>query len=430
VSTIASERRPFAAPAVAGVDEIRAQFPSMERRHEGFPVAYLDGPGGTQVPRHVVDRMADYLLHHNANTHWRYPTSAETDELINDARRALADLVNGAPDEIAFGANMTTITFHVARALGRGWGPNDEILLTELDHHANVAPWRALEKERGVRIQMARMRTEDGTLDLEDFERKLSPRTRLVAVVAASNALGTIVDIPRIAAMARAKGALVFVDAVHFAPHSLVDVKALDCDLLAMSAYKFYGPHIGVLWGKRDLIERLDVPKLAPAPEESPERLETGTQNHEGIVGAGAAVDWLASLVRKEEGERKEETSNRRVALGSVLAELHERGAKLFAQLWNGLGDIKGVQRFGLPPDGRRTPTLSFRVKGATSDDVAVGLAKRGLFVSHGDFYAATIIERLGGWPDGVVRVGCSAYSTESEIARVVESVERVSQHA
>ena len=430
MSTIASERRPFAAPAVAGVDEIRAQFPSMERRHEGFPVAYLDGPGGTQVPRHVVDRMADYLLHHNANTHWRYPTSAETDELINDARRALADLVNGAPDEIAFGANMTTITFHVARALGRGWGPNDEILLTELDHHANVAPWRALEKERGVRIQMARMRTEDGTLDLEDFERKLSPRTRLVAVVAASNALGTIVDIPRIAAMARAKGALVFVDAVHFAPHSLVDVKALNCDMLACSAYKFYGPHIGVFWGKRDLIERLDIPKLAPAPEESPERLETGTQNHEGIVGAGAAVDWLASLTRKEEGGRREEAAHRRAAVAAVLHELHDRGAKLFTQLWNGLGEIKGVQRFGLAPGKPRTPTLSFRVKGVTSDDVAVALAKRGLFVSHGDFYAATIIERLGGWPDGVVRVGCSAYSTESEIVRVVESVERVARRA
>jgi selenocysteine lyase/cysteine desulfurase len=199
------------------------------------------------------------------------------------------------------------------------------------------------------------------------------------------------------------------------------------------------------------LIERLDVPKLAPAPEESPERLETGTQNHEGIVGAGAAVDWLASLVGKEEGGRREEeggrreeeggrreeeggrreaASDRRVALGSVLAELHKRGAMLFAQLWNGLGDITGVQRFGLPPDGRRTPTLSFRVKGVSSDDVAVALAQRGLFVSHGDFYAATIIERLGGWPDGVVRVGCSAYSTESEIARVVESMERVSQHA
>jgi cysteine desulfurase family protein (TIGR01976 family) len=323
---------------------------------------------------------------------------------------------------------MTTITFHVARALGRGWGPSDEILLTELDHHANVAPWRALEKERGVKIVMARMRTEDGTLDLEDFERKLSPRTRLVAVVAASNALGTIVDIPRIAAMARAKGALVFVDAVHFAPHSLVDVKAMDCDLLAMSAYKFYGPHIGVLWGKRDLIERLDVPKLAPAPEESPERLETGTQNHEGIVGAGAAVDWLASLADGSTADRGPRTADRRPQLKAALGALHERGTKLFAQLWNGLGDIKGVQRFGLPPDGRRTPTLSFRVKGATSDDVAIALAKRGLFVSHGDFYAATIIERLGGWPDGVVRVGCSVYTTESEIQRVVEAVDRISK--
>jgi cysteine desulfurase family protein (TIGR01976 family) len=419
--TATKTRRP--APkksAVTGVEAIRSQFPSMKRRHNGKPVAYLDGPGGTQVPRHVVERMDDYLYHHNANTHWKYPTSAETDEMIVDARQALADFVNGRPDEIAFGANMTTLTFHVARAMGRGWGPNDEILLTELDHHGNVAPWTALAKDRGVKIVMARMRTEDGTLDLDDVEKKLSSRTKLVAVVAASNALGTIVDVNRVAAMARAKQATVFVDAVHYAPHELVDVKALDADFLAMSAYKFYGPHIGVLWGKRELIEKLDVPKLAPAPEESPERLETGTQNHEGIVGAGAAVDWLASLGKA--GPRRQ-TRDRRPQLKAAMDGLHERGAELFARLWNGLGENKKVERFGLPPGARRTPTLSYRVKGVTADDVAVALAKRGLFVSHGDFYAATIIERLGALPDGIVRVGCSAYTTASEIDRVVEAV-------
>lgn len=414
--TTAARPRAAGAPVspVASVETIRSQFPSMQRRHNGHTVAYLDGPGGTQVPRHVVDRMAEYLYHHNANTHWKYPTSEETDDLILDARRALADFMNGSPDEIAFGANMTTLTFHIARGLGRGWGPKDEIVLTELDHHGNVAPWRALEKERGVKIVMARMRTEDGTLDYDDLEKKITANTRLVACVAASNALGTIVDIPRVAAMARAKKALLFVDAVHFAPHELVDVKAMGCDLLGCSAYKFYGPHIGVVWGKRELIETLDVPKLAPAPDESPERLETGTQNHEGIVGAGAAVDWMASL-----GAGK----NRRDALASSLAELHERGAEIFEQLWTGLGAIKGVTRFGLPPGSRRTPTLSFRMDNVTSDDVAVALAERGLFVSHGDFYAATIIERLGNWPDGVVRVGCSAYTTADEIGRVVDAV-------
>ena len=421
-TTAAKPRAGNTAPSVvASVDDIRSHFPAMQRRHNGHPVAYLDGPGGTQVPRQVGDRVADYLYHHNANTHWKYPTSAETDAMILDARRALADFVNGSADEIAFGANMTTLTFHVARGLGRSWGPKDEVVITELDHHANVAPWRALEKERGVKVVMARMRTEDGTLDLDDLERKITANTRLVACVAASNALGTIVDIPRVAAMAHARKALLFVDAVHFAPHELVDVKAMNADFLTCSAYKFYGPHIGVIWGKRDLMEQLDVPRLAPAPEEAPERLETGTQNHEGIVGAGAAVDWIASLAAGKE---------RRAALSAALTELHHRGAAMFEQLWAGLGDIRGVTRFGLPPGARRTPTIAFRVNGVTSDDVAVELAKRGLFVSHGDFYAATIIERLGNWPDGVVRVGCSAYTTVSEIERAVSGVESLARKA
>jgi cysteine desulfurase family protein (TIGR01976 family) len=362
--------------------------------------------------------MADYLFCHNANTHWKYPTSAETDAMIMDARRALADFVNGAPEEIAFGANMTTLAFHVARALGRGWGPNDEVLVTELDHHANVAPWRALETERGVRVVTALMRPEDGTLDLDDVERKLTRRTRLVAVGAASNALGTVVDVARVAAMARARRALLFVDAVHYAAHRAPDARAMHCDVLALSAYKFYGPHVGVLWCRRDLLEGLDVPRLAPAPDEAPERLETGTQNHEGIVGASAAVDWLASLA----GAGAVPPA-RRSAVVESLDTLHERGAALFALLWDGLGQIRGVRRFGPPPGAPRTPTLSFRLDGLSSDDVAIALADRGLFVSHGDFYAATVIERLGGWPDGVVRVGCSAYTTEAEIERVVEAV-------
>ncbi len=279
-----------------------------------------------------------------------------------------------------------------------------------------MAPWRALERERGVNIIVARMRPEDGSLDLDDLERKIGKRTRLLAIGAASNALGTMVDIPRAAAMARARGALVFVDAVHYAPHMLVDVQKLDCDFLACSAYKFYGPHIGVLWGKRDLIERLDVPKLQPAPEESPERLETGTQNHEGILGAGAAVDYLASLAGSDR-------SDRRAALAATFRAVHERGAELFRHLWTGLGEIPRVQRFGLPPGQRRSPTLSFRVPGMSSDDIAIALAERGLFVSHGDFYAATVIERLGVGADGVVRIGCSIYTTQDEIERVIAGV-------
>jgi cysteine desulfurase family protein (TIGR01976 family) len=411
-----SETRVMSEFAVADVDAIRASFPAMLRRHQGHPVAYLDGPGGTQVPTVVGNSMTEYLYHHNANTHWNYPTSAETDAMILDARRSLASFVNGAPDEIVFGANMTSLTFHLARALGRGWDETDEVVVTELDHHANVAPWRALERERGVRVQSARMRAEDGTLDMADLERKIGKGTRLVAIGAASNALGTIVDVPRVAAMARAYGALVFVDAVHYAPHELVDVRRLDCDFLACSAYKFYGPHIGVLWGKKTLLERLDVPKLDPAPEESPERLETGTQNHEGIVGAGEAVRFLAAL-SLDGGQ------DTRSALQRTYEVLHERGSALFRQLWDGLGAVQSVQRFGLPPESRRTPTLSFRVRHKSSDDVAVALAERGLFASHGDFYAATVIERLGVGPQGVVRVGCSAYTTAEEIERVIDAV-------
>ena len=409
----------IASDAAARVEQIRSHFPALQRTHGGHPVAYLDGPGGTQVPQRVVDAMSDYLLQHNANTHWQYPTSAETDEMITAARAALAEFVNGAPEEIAFGANMTTLTFHLGRALGRACKNGDEIVVTELDHHANVAPWRALERERGVRVVAARMRPEDGTLDIADLEAKIGDRTRLVAIGAASNALGTMTDLRPAIARARKVGALVFVDAVHYAPHALVDVKALGCDFLALSAYKFYGPHIGVLWGRRELIERLDVPKLAPAPEESPERLETGTQNHEGIVGAGAAVDYLASLT----GGRG---ADRRSSLEVVFRTLHHRSAALFRQLWDGLGEIPRVRRYGPEPDHPRSPTLSFTVAGRRSDDVAVALARKGLFVSHGDFYAATVIERLGVGDDGIVRVGCSVYNDESEIARVVTAVRSI----
>ena len=408
-------------PRAASVADIRRDFPAMERRHNGHPVAYLDGPGGTQVPRIVADRMTEYLYHHNANTHWRYPTSWETDVMIREARVAIAELLNGAPEEIVFGANMTSLTFHLARALGRGWDETNEIVTTELDHHANVAPWRAIERERGVVIRVARMRPEDGSLDLEDLERKIGPKTALVAIGAASNALGTLVDVPRVAAMARAHGALLFVDAVHYAPHALVDVQALGADFLACSAYKFYGPHIGVLWGRRHLLERLDVPKLDPAPDEAPERLETGTQTHEGIVGAGAAVEWLASLNRSALGPSK------RDALAAVYRELHERSLALFGQLWEGLEGKRRVRRFGLRPGNPRTATLAFKIDGVSSDDVAIAFAERGLFVSHGDFYAATVIERLGVGGDGVVRVGCSAYTTEDEIARVIAAVEEIS---
>jgi len=280
----------------ATTEQIRARFPSMLRVHNGHPVAYFDGPGGTQVPKSVVDAMSDYLLNHNANTHWVYPTSVETDLLLDSARLATADFLNAKASEVAFGNNMTTLTFHLARALSAWWGPGDEIVITDLDHHANVSPWLRLIGERGVTVKSVEVNLRTGQLDFASLSEAITPRTKLLAIGAGSNAIGTISDVARAGAMAHRAGALVFVDAVHYAPHALVDVQAMDCDFLACSSYKFYGPHAGVLFGRQALIEALNVPRLDPAPDWSPERLETGTQNHEGIIGTGAAVDFLASL--------------------------------------------------------------------------------------------------------------------------------------
>jgi cysteine desulfurase family protein (TIGR01976 family) len=403
-----------ATPAVHDVDRIRAAFPALARRHGGASVAYFDGPGGTQVPDVVVRAMTDYLLHHNANTHWRYPTSEETDAALASARGWLGALLGAAPDEIAFGANMTTLTFHVARALGRAWGAGDEIIVTELDHHANIAPWQALARERGATVRTARMVPRSGEVDWADLERLVTPRTKLLAIGAASNALGTITDVHRAGELVHQVGGLLFVDAVHYAPHLLVDVAALGCDLLACSAYKFYGPHIGVLYGRRPLIEALDVPKLLPAPNESPERLETGTQNHEGIVGAARSVEFLAALSGLPEP---------RSALEATYAALHVRGHQLLEQLWNGLSAMPRLTVYGPPPNRPRTPTLSFSLDGHDPGDVAAALAARGVFVSHGDFYATTVIERLGRAPAGLVRAGCACYTTTEEVARLVDGV-------
>ena len=396
------------------LEEIRRHFPALARAHNGYRVAYFDGPGGTQVPRAVVEAMNDYLYHHNANTHWAYPTSEETDAIIDSARSVLADFLNANPTEIAFGANMTTLTFHLARALGRGYGRNDEILVTELDHHANIAPWHALEKEGGVKVRMVRMIPETGELDWDDFSRQLSRRTKLVAIGAASNALGTINDVRRAAKMARSLGAQIFVDAVHYAPHGLIDVRDWDCDFLACSAYKFYGPHIGILYGQHELLGSLNFPKLIPAPDSAPERAETGTQNHEGIAGAAAAVDFIASLAPG---------ATRRERLRAAFQQLHERGDALVTQLWNGLREMERVRLYGPPPGNTRTPTIAFTVNGLPSIDVAKKLAEGGIFLSHGDFYAMTVVERLGQMPHGLVRAGCACHTTSQEVDRLLAGV-------
>ncbi len=402
---------------VAPLEQIRARFPALERVHEGRHVAYFDGPGGTQVPKSVVDAMRDYLLHHNANTDWAYPTSAETDALIAASRAALADFLNADASEIAFGNNMTTLTFHLARSLGAAWGPGDEIVITDLDHHANVAPWRRLEHERGVTIKRVGVDLERGQLDWESLKSALGPRTKLLAIGAASNALGTINDVTRAGRLAHDVGATVFVDAVHYAPHALVDVRAMDCDFLACSPYKFYGPHTGVLFGKKRFIEALDVPRLDPAHNNSPDRLETGTLNHEGMMGAAAAVDFFASLSTG---------GTRRKRLETAFAGLHARGQELVERLWSGLSAIKGVTVYGPTPDQPRTPTVSFTMRGRGSREIAEHLAKRALFVSHGDFYAATIVELLGHAEDGLLRVGCACYTSPEEVERLIAGVEEI----
>jgi cysteine desulfurase family protein (TIGR01976 family) len=397
------------------IEQIRSRFTALSRNHGGRPVAYFDGPGGTQVPEEVVTAVSDYLRHHNANTHWHYPTSSETDALLLDARRVAATFLNARPEEIAFGANMTTLTFHLARALGRGWRAGDEIVITELDHHANVAPWQALARERGIKLVTIPMNPRTGQIEFD--EAMITERCRLLAIGAASNALGTVSDLRVPIAAAKAVDALVMIDAVHYAPHFLVDVAALQCDFLACSAYKFYGPHVGILYARQPLLDSLDVPRLDPAPSKGPERLETGTLNHEGIVGSAAAIRFLASLGAG--GELRQQ-------LQSAYRGLHERAQHQVGRLWHGLTDIPRVRCYGPDPTRPRTPTVSFTVDGVAADEVATRLAAHGVFVSHGDFYAQTVVERLGLADQGLVRAGCACYTTDEEIDALLLGVRAI----
>ncbi|HEU4509982.1 MAG TPA: cysteine desulfurase-like protein [Pyrinomonadaceae bacterium] len=403
---------------VASIAEIRSHFPALERVHNGYPAAYFDGPGGTQVPRYVVEKMADYLYHHNANTHWNYPTSAETDAALEHAREVCAQFLNASPSEIAFGHNMTTLTLHLSRALGLNYSTGDEIVVTELDHHANIDPWRRLAVERGVTIRTVKVHTESGQLNWDDLERFVGPKTKILAIGAASNALGTINDLPRAVELAHSAGALVFVDAVHYAPHALIDVQKLDCDFLSMSAYKFYGPHAGVLYAKQALYEQIDFARLVPAPDYAPENAETGTQNHEGMVGTAAAVEFLALLG----GE-----SDLRESLGAAFREIHLRNMQLFDRLWRALREMPKVTLYGPPPDLARTPTLAFTIAGLASSEAARRLSEKGLFLSHGDFYAATLVERLRLGDEGLIRAGCACYTTAEEIDRLIDAVSEIS---
>jgi cysteine desulfurase family protein (TIGR01976 family) len=400
---------------------IRAQFPALAQEVNGHPAVFFDGPGGTQVPQRVIDAVADYLIHHNANTHGAFATSRRTDETIDAARAAMADFLGCAADEVVFGPNMTTLTFAISRAFGRDIRPGDKIVLTRLDHDANVAPWKALE-EQGAIIRMVDIDTEECTLDMADMARAIGPRTKLVAVGYASNAVGTINDVATITRMAHAVGALVYIDAVHYAPHGPIDVRALDCDFLACSPYKFFAPHMGVLYGKREHLARLRPYKVRPASDDVPDRWETGTKNHEGLAGVTAAIEYLAEL-----GQRIKPATTRRAALVQAMEAIkaYERG--LSEQLIAGLLAIPGLTFYGISDPARfdmRTPTVAVRLAGRTPRELADALGRRGIFCWDGNYYAINLTERLGVESDGgMLRIGLVHYNTAEEIELLLEAL-------
>ena len=418
---------PTAATETLALDltRVRSQFPSLSQTVAGQPAVFLDGPGGTQVPQRVIDAISDYLKNSNANTCGAYATSRRTDAVIAGARAAMADLFACDPDEVVFGPNMTTLTFALSRSLGRELGPGDEILLTHLDHDANVSPWRALE-ERGVTIRFVDVNQEDCTLNMADLAQKLNSRTRVVAVGYASNAVGTINDVREIVRLAHQKGALAYIDAVHYAPHGPIDVRALDCDFLVCSSYKFFGPHMGILYGKREHWQRLQPYKLRANTNAVPNRWEWGTLNHECIAGIAACVEYLADLGRQVEPS----VSTRRAALLAAYSAIqqHERG--LVEMLIGGLLALPGLKFYGISDVAkldRRCPTVAVRITGHTPLDLATRLGERGIFTWDGNYYALNLTERLDVEKDGgFLRIGLAHYNTAAEVQRLLQGLREI----
>lgn len=388
-------------------------------------MTFFDGPGGTQVPQSVIEAMSNYLIKSNANAHGAFATSVRTDALIASARAASADFLGCDEDEVVFGANMTTLTFALSRAIARQLQPGDEIVVTRLDHYANVSPWQALE-DRGIVVRMADLNLDNCTLDLTDMERQINERTRLIAVGYASNAVGTINDVAAVVRLARAVGAMVFVDAVHYAPHGPIDVKALDCDFLACSAYKFFGPHVGILYGKREHLARLNPFKLKPAPNSIPYCWETGTLNHEGLAGVLATIDYLAQLGRCVDAS----LTNRRAALVAAMTACQEYERELSELLIDGLLQIPSLKIYGIIDPAQfawRTPTFGVRLTGQTAEKVAKALGDRNIFTWHGNFYALGLTEKLGiENAGGLLRIGLVHYNTNEEIQRLLRTLNSV----
>jgi cysteine desulfurase family protein (TIGR01976 family) len=400
------------------VQSVREQFPALSRTYNGRGVVYFDGPGGSQVARQAIDAMSGYMERGGANLHGVFPTSTETEEILSQTRRAAADFLGAGPDEISFGANMTTLTFAISRALASEWDEGSEIVVTELDHRANVDPWLIAATERGTRVRWVRVDPETLTLDQDDLERNINERTKLVAVGLASNAVGTLSEVAAISERAHGVGAIVAVDAVHAAPHIPIDRNAIGADVITCSAYKFFGPHVGVTAIKRDLFEKMDVYRLDPAPDHIPDKLETGTQNHEGIAGVKGALDFISSLG---------DGSSQREKLTSAMQSIEDHEAELAETFRAALHDLPGVKLYAAPEGVRKTPTIAFRVEGHTPEEVCARMLEYGFFIAAGDFYASTLVQKLGiSDSGGFVRAGLAPYNTEEEVERFVKVLDRL----
>ncbi len=409
---------------------VRSHFPSLNSE-----TLFFDNPGGTQVTREVIERMQHYYLHSNANHGGAFRTSSASDAIVWEARQAMADFLNAArPEEIVFGQNMTSLTLHISRSLARILHSGDEIVVTRLDHDANIAPWLLIAEDRGCQIRWVDIHPEDCTLDMEDMERQITERTKIVAVGYASNAVGTVNAVQHIVQLAHRVGALCFIDAVQHAPHKPIDVQELDCDLLACSAYKFFGPHTGILYGKYELLDRLKAYKVRPAGNLPPDKFETGTQSFESIAGILGVLEYLADLGKtygtEFAGHYQERFSGRKRELKQAMAAIEAYEVGISKALLAGLSSVPGLHLWGITDPERiqqRVPTFSFSLQGWHPRAVAEELAKDGINVWDGNFYALAVLERLElEEQGGIVRVGAVHYNTMNEVDKLVQTLQRI----
>ena len=409
------------------LEKIRGSFPSLSRKFNEREAVYFDGPGGSQVPQSVADAVSDYLLNHNANTGMSFVTSIETDEIITETLSACAEFLGCSdPNEIVFGQNMTSLNIQLASALSKTWGPGDEIVVTRLDHDANVRPWSLAAEWSGASLKKIEVNPDDCTLDMGSVAESISESTVLVAIGAASNLSGTINNLRELIGIAHSFGAEVVVDAVHFAPHSLIDVEDIGCDFLLCSPYKFFGPHQGILWGRRGRMEELPVAKLRVSTEEVPFRWMTGTQSHEGMAGTRAAIDHIAWIGREVSGN---EGLGRREALKIAYSAIEGHERELCLRMIHGLAEIDGLKIWGITNPERiaeRSPTVSFTHPNMVASEIGALLAERGIFVWAGNFYALELTEALGLEPEGVLRVGLLHYNSMEEVNFFISSVREI----